>query len=89
MDQNYTESHLTNNLSNGFLCNFGAVGAIECIHSTSCGHGMYTFYTFFYRMYTFYIYICGMCTFYDICNNYTQFFCTNTLQQMNRDVETW
>ena len=50
--------------------------AIECIHSTACGHGMYTFYTLFYRMYTFYISICGMCTFYDIFNNYTQFFCT-------------
>ena len=45
-------------------------------NSTACGHGMYTFYTLFYRMYTLYINICGMCTFYDIVNNYTQFFCT-------------
>ena len=68
-------------------CLNSIIGVTECIHFMACGHGMYTFYTLFYRMYTFYISIGRMWTFYDTFNNLTQLFCTKEFQQVGHDVE--
>ena len=52
-------------------CIHSTVGAIECVYSMACVHGMHTFYTLFHRMYAFYTSTCRLCTFYDIFNNLT------------------